>query len=74
MDWANTLKSTAGSCLFREQWDAALEKVEEAKGVVSELSQVANRKKEEKEKGEKKEKRNTPKIQNAQTKLLTYRR
>lgn len=40
MDWVNTLKSTAGSCLFREQWDGALEKVEEAKGVLAELSQV----------------------------------
>lgn len=40
MDWASTLKNTASSLLFREQWDGALEKIEEANSVVSELSQV----------------------------------
>lgn len=40
MDWVNTLKSTAGTFLFREQWDSALEKIEEAKNVVATLSEV----------------------------------
>lgn len=40
MDYAATLKSSASSFLFREAWDQANTKVEEAKGILNELSQV----------------------------------
>lgn len=40
MDYAASLKSTASSYLFREMWDQANTKIEEAKGILTELSQV----------------------------------
>jgi hypothetical protein len=40
MDFVATLKSSASSFLFRELWDQANTKLEEAKGVLNELSQV----------------------------------
>lgn len=39
MDFVATLKSSASSFLFREMWDSANSKVEEAKNIISELSQ-----------------------------------
>lgn len=40
MDYAASLKSTASSYLLREMWDQANTKIEEARNVVTELSQV----------------------------------
>jgi hypothetical protein len=40
MDYVTTLKSSASSFLFRDLWDQANSKLEEAKGVLNELSQV----------------------------------
>lgn len=40
MDYVSTLKSTASDNQEKEQWDQALDKIESARQVIFELSQV----------------------------------
>lgn len=40
MDWVKTLKGVAQDCVEKDQWDQAVGKIEDARTILYELSQV----------------------------------